>query len=514
MKAHDPRLIGLAALILVLVAALALRLPQLQLVPHLTDETGEVLWAYDIAYHGARPLTHTDAYNGPLWPYLLAGVFGLLGAAPELPRQFALVLGLLAVGLTFALGAQLARREARWGAGLVAGLLLATNFTHALVNSRVAWSNSSTPVWTTLTALTLVAACRRRQGGLLVLAGLLGGLALHSHPSVSVFLAGAALWFLLDPERRRWLRQPWPWLAVAVAVLAYSPVLVHNLTHGFDTLSEARASRNFATESGIPWPVGVTGLLLQLGRNLSGGFTPDGADPTWTPFAVAYAALALGAVLLLARDRAAMIGRRLPLAIVAVAVLALPLFNANWQGLLEARYLGFVWPLVYAALGCLAGEAWLRAGRTRRVALAAAVLALVAVPALRLQRHDASALASGFDNRRLWHMLAAIEQSPGTAPVLVDEELKSTRWRAGGHPRRALEYLLTLDGIAYDRAPRDKIEALLVGGGANWLLLAGPTAEALAARYGLTAVDVTPRVGEAAWGLYRPSGTYWRSTDK
>jgi 4-amino-4-deoxy-L-arabinose transferase-like glycosyltransferase len=503
MTARHPRLLALAALSLALLVALALRLPQLQEVPHLTDEAGEVLWAHAITFDGARPLTHNDAYNGPLWAYLLAGVFGLLGASPELPRQFALALGLLAVGLTFGLGAQLARREARWGAGLVAGLLLATNFTHSLVNSRVPWSNSSTPVWTTLTALVLVAACRRRQGSLLVLAGLLGGLALQTHPSVSVFLAGAALWFLLDGERRRWLRQPWPWLAVAVAVLAYSPVLVHNLTHGFDTLSEARASRNFADESGVPWLSGVAGLLVQLGRSMSGGFTPDGADPTWSPFAWAYAALALGAVLLLARDRGASIGRRLPLVVVATAVLALPLFNANWQGLLEARYLGYLWPLVCAALGSLVAEAWLRAGRAGRMALAGAVLALAAVPALRLQMHNQAALASGFDNRRLWHMLAAIDEAPGAAPVLVDEALRDTRWRAGGHPRRALEYLLTLDGVPFDRAPTDKMSALLTSGGADWLLLSGPTAEQLAERYGLEPADVMPRPGEAAWGLYR-----------
>jgi len=349
--------------------------------------------------------------------------------------------------------------------------------------------------------LALLAAIRRGNGPLMVAAGFLGGLALHTHPSVSVFLGGLALWFLLDRGRRRWLRGPWPWLAVLAATVAYSPVIVFNLSHGLATLAEARGSRNFATESGVPWPVGVFGLLAQLGRSLGGGYRLDGPDPAWAAVSWLYTVVAGMALVWLARHPGVAVGRRLPLVVVGVSTLTLPLFNANWHGLLEARYLGYIWPLVAAAVGAVVAEAWSGARRPARVALATATIALIVLPAVRIRQLDAAARTEQVDNLRLWSMLATIEAEPTIAPVRVDENLKATGWRAGGHPRRAMEYLLTLDGVAFDRVRLDEINASLDGGAASWLLLAGPTADALAGR-DLVPADVTSRPGEDHWGLY------------
>jgi predicted membrane-bound mannosyltransferase len=59
--------------------ALALRLPQLLVSPHYTDETRDVLWGWDI-YRGLHlPLTSWDAYKGPFFPYLMAALFKILG---------------------------------------------------------------------------------------------------------------------------------------------------------------------------------------------------------------------------------------------------------------------------------------------------------------------------------------------------------------------------------------------------------------------------------------------------
>ncbi len=507
MKPSLPPAVAVALAVgVVLLVAAALRVPQLQLVPHLTDETGEVLWAHDIAFQAARPLTHTDAYNGPFWPYLLAVVLRIMGSSAALPRWFALALGLATVAATFALGWQLTRRENRLSGATLAGLGLAVTFTHALVNSRVAWSNNSTPLWTTLTVITLLSAIRRWSAPRLVGAGLLGGLALNTHPSVSVFLAGVGLWFVLDRRRRGWLRSPGPWLAALAAVMAYSPVLVYNLTHGFATLAEAQASRNFATDSGVPWPVGVAGLLAQLGRSLAGGFGLDGVDPSWAAVSWLYVVLAAAGLWLLARHRAGLMGRRLPLVVVTVAVLALPFFNANWHGLLEGRYLGYTWPLIASAVGAVVAEAWPTARRPGRLVLAAGTAAVLLLPAGRLWQHDASALAQAYDNRRLWSMLQAIQSRPTDGEILVDENLKATKWRAGGHPRRAVEYLLTMEGLPYDRTEEATMRALLAGNGTYWLLLAGPTAVALGAEHELQPTDTADRPGEGPWGLYRFEG--------
>ncbi|MBR2117301.1 MAG: glycosyltransferase family 39 protein [Pseudomonadota bacterium] len=62
-------------------------------------------------------------------------------------------------------------------------------------------------------------------------AGLFGGLALLSKYT-AIFFAPAILVFLLAPPwRMRWLRSPYPWSAVIIALLVFSPVLIWNWQH-------------------------------------------------------------------------------------------------------------------------------------------------------------------------------------------------------------------------------------------------------------------------------------------
>ena len=496
---------GLVYFAIVLGLALAMRLPHLQTVPHLTDETGEVLFARAITFEGARPFTHTDAYNGPLWPYLLAIAFRTFGSSAALPRLFALALGMATVAATFALGWVLAPVNRRAEAALIAGALAATSFTHTLVGSRVAWSNSSTPLWTTLGVLTLLAAVRRRSGPLLVAAGFLGGLALHTHPSVSVFLAALVVWFVSAADRRAWLRSRWPRLAVAGAVLAYGPVIYFNWHEGLQSIREASASANAAqrlTAGG--WIVGIGEAIGQLGRSMAGGFALDGpaSGMPWLAASTLFVALTFGAAARLAMTGGRQSGRRLPLVVAVTTLVGLPLFNRNWHGFLEARYLAFTLPLLYASFGSVvAASTSPAAGRTRRLAVS---VALIALPALRVMAYEDAALAEQFDNRRLWHMArSASREAEAGAMVMVDIDLKHVAWRAGGHPRRAVEYLLALEGIPFARAPAAKINHFLDQGDTPLVLfLAGPTAVELGARYRLAPVDVTPRPGEGAWGLY------------
>lgn len=494
----------------VLALALFLRLPRLQLVPHLTDETAEVLWAHEIAFAGARPLTHCDSYNGPAWPYVLAAALRLAGSSSHLPRTLALLLGTATVGLTFALGwqlsAPLASHRERLTAATIAGLGLATNFTHAVIGSRVAWSNNSTPLWTTLTVLALLGAVRRRSGGLLVVSGALGGLALQSHPSVLIVLIALAVWFLLKPSRRQWLGSPWPWLAAAAAIVAYGPVILHNLATDFDTLDQATASRNIAFgEPAVAWAHSALASLLQLGRSLAGGFWLDGPDATWRPVALIYLALGVACVFAAALDRRSAAGRRLPAVVLLAAALGLPLANRNWHGLLEARYLGFAWPLVYACVGVVAAR-WLSEWRGwRRRVVALGLVVFVAVPAARVLAFDRAALAEQYDNRRLLNAAAlAAARHRGGARVFVDPLLKEVPWRAGGHPRRAVEYLLTMDGVPYERAPESEINHYLSQAGSEEyvLFLTQRTYERLAAAHRLTVLDDRSRRGEGRWGLY------------
>lgn len=64
-------------------------------------------------------------------------------------------------------------------------------------------------------------------------AGAFGGLALLSKYT-ALLLVPAVLVFVVWPKpNRAWLRGPWPWLALAIAVAIFSPVLAWNAAHGW-----------------------------------------------------------------------------------------------------------------------------------------------------------------------------------------------------------------------------------------------------------------------------------------
>src|SRR5262245_7272222 len=152
-RSPSPRarfLLELAGAAILFALAVALRLPNFQTVPPLTDEFKEVTRALDLYELGTPTWVAPASYIGPLFTYLLALVFRLVGVSLLVPRSVVLIFGALTVVLTFYLGKTLARGD--WRVGAVAGLLLATNSHHILFNSHIAWSNDVTPFFTTLAA--------------------------------------------------------------------------------------------------------------------------------------------------------------------------------------------------------------------------------------------------------------------------------------------------------------------------------------------------------------------------
>jgi hypothetical protein len=63
--------------------------------------------------------------------------------------------------------------------------------------------------------------------------GLCAGLALFSKYSAALTIAGAGIFLLTSPEHRRLLATTKPWLAVLMALLIFSPVLIWNAQHGW-----------------------------------------------------------------------------------------------------------------------------------------------------------------------------------------------------------------------------------------------------------------------------------------
>jgi 4-amino-4-deoxy-L-arabinose transferase-like glycosyltransferase len=69
------------------------------------------------------------------------------------------------------------------------------------------------------------------QGGWLPLAGAAAGCALVSKLTAVFLGLGAAAWFVVVPELRPWLRRPWPWLAAALGLAIFAPVVLWNAAH-------------------------------------------------------------------------------------------------------------------------------------------------------------------------------------------------------------------------------------------------------------------------------------------
>lgn len=142
------------------------------------DEWGEVAVAYRIFRGEIFPL-HNAAHDiGPLFNYLLAGLFVVLGPSLYLPRLMVMVVGVGTVFLSFLLGRELFGDAV----GLLAAALVATAPSHILL-THMAWSNDTTPFFVTAASLGLLLAFRKGRGWW-VAAGFLWAMALQTHASV------------------------------------------------------------------------------------------------------------------------------------------------------------------------------------------------------------------------------------------------------------------------------------------------------------------------------------------
>lgn len=203
------------------------------------------------AYYAASARVLALSYfdQPPLSLWLLWAVRGLAGADPVLLR---LPFLLLFAGSTWAMY-RLARDLFGPWAGFHAALLL--NLSTVFTWSIGTWAQPDGPL-----VFFLLAACRvllpmllqppapgrlgRWLGG-----GVLLGLALLSKYHAVLLPVGALAFLLTSRDRRRWLLQPGPWLALGAALLAFAPVLAWNAQQ--DWASFAFQSARGAAWSGI-----------------------------------------------------------------------------------------------------------------------------------------------------------------------------------------------------------------------------------------------------------------------
>jgi 4-amino-4-deoxy-L-arabinose transferase-like glycosyltransferase len=480
--------------------ALIMRWPNLLRLPHFTDEIGEIRYLLQIYRGESFPLTAQVKYFGPVHHYLVALCFWLFGPSIALPRAIVCVIGALTVATTYLIGRELGG----WRLGLLGGALLATLPQHIVVNSHVAWANSTTPFYATICFYAILRAIRalptsasagasppgrrsRAAGGWLLLCGLVFGLMLQTHVGTVVLapaIGGTFLFALRRTRSWRILRTPWPSLAPLLTLLAYSPVIIDNARGGFAGYYRARG-RDYAfvaDPSTDTYLHNLRNLLYEVARMISNPFrTPARMlDYFTSPYMLIAVALALLGSILLARR-----GQILPALVTLVTALAMPYFNHAYgvdgdRYLVTGRYIAFLLPLLTIAIGAGAIALATLALRAiprrsphgvplRTVAAVVPVilmLALILYPIIPLRRYYTHESGLDPDNASFLDTVAFVDSVRGTrAPVLIGPLFYKVDLKDGADARDILDVLLTLDGIPHRvlQDPRVELPQLAAG---------------------------------------------------
>ena len=100
---------------------------------------------------------------------------------------------------------------------------------------HVGFSANINPFFTTVAFWLLHRACWS-SGATLATAGFFG-MGLHTHPITVGYLPGALGWFLW--RGWRWLRTPWPYAAILLFLVAYSPMIAYNVQTSGESIRHA-----------------------------------------------------------------------------------------------------------------------------------------------------------------------------------------------------------------------------------------------------------------------------------
>ena len=470
--------------------ALAVRWPNLLLSPTFPPMRQPILQALELANGQALPLADAAPYLGPLFIYLLAAVYKLLGPSLEATQAVPWLLGGLTVLPTYLLGRELGGRVA----GLVAAALLATSPAHTVITSHVAWVHSLTPLLAVTTLWLLARTRRRSTGPVLAGAGLCAGLALQSHPTVAPLLGGAVVAFLW--QCRGGLRTRWAAVALALALLAYSPLLINTVLTRFVVIADIQGKQARYLDADIDpdedpnQGIYVNNLQL-LGTSLlrlTAGELEDGKSPAeylQDPRVMAYPIIGLAGLAWAA-------GRGRPILLLALlpAILLPPLFNGQYKPILAGRYLMPLVPVLFVGVGLglaalargLNARPW---GFIRGGLLALLALLLTTYPLQLLDDFYEQGRDDGTDNTLY---LRALDQLTATRladeVVVLDPRLVEVKTVGGSSAASSFDWLLTVSGIpslAYDGNPRG-----LVG---NLVILERETADDVADQITLAPLD-------------------------
>jgi 4-amino-4-deoxy-L-arabinose transferase-like glycosyltransferase len=439
------------------VFGLLARLPYFMHIPYFEDETLEGLFALKVYPGGQWIVNSWDNYLGPQFPYMMALGYRLFGLDPIIPRAIVLIFGALTVGLTYLLARTLGLNK--FG-GFLAALIVLANPFHILINSHIAWSNSMLAFYVTAMLLTAALAIKRDQPRWLLLTGLLSGLALQAHPSLLITLPGIVVWFLIEPNGRKFMHTRWPYLGLLIAALVYGVVIINNLQVSLYGVAEAQArSYIWQTNPTLSTTIENFGrFTLQLFRVLSGQLEGPEEFRALIGLPLIYAVWLIAALIYAVRKRL-----WLPLIIVASVWIIMPVFSNHYGTLITTRLTNHLTPLI-AIMLAFAGAALIRSISSRRLIVAASIglIALAIYPIVPLINYYQARVSTGRTNAEFFVMNDQIKSIDLGAKVYLSTTLSELRLGGSGNVGYVFDYFLGLDQILHETLPPAQILERLV----------------------------------------------------
>jgi len=150
----------------------------------------------------------------------------LLGATPLGVRAFFIVTASLAIWLTFLAGRRLYDERTGVLAAFLVGLapMLFTGMVEGKPDAPVLFFWAAT-IWALSHALS------GDSPRWWIAAGLFLGLAMDSKYHAAFLALGIPAFLIFSPDQRAWLRRKEPWIGVLVSLIAFSPTVIWNATH-------------------------------------------------------------------------------------------------------------------------------------------------------------------------------------------------------------------------------------------------------------------------------------------
>lgn len=192
----------------------------------------------------SRQLDLSYYSKGPLVAYIIRASCAIFGDTMPAVRLPAVILAMGTSVLTYWLASKLFQSER-----IALGAVLLNHLVPMFVAGSVMMTIDP-PFFFCWAAATCLAAKALMDGSRWVwpVMGIAIGLGFLAKYSMFLWLVGLGCYVIFEPDSRRWLKTPWPWLMLIVAIAFTTPVIVWNQRHGWVSLRHV--SRQTGTSEG------------------------------------------------------------------------------------------------------------------------------------------------------------------------------------------------------------------------------------------------------------------------